>query len=112
MTKIQVRKGLFETNSSSVHTLVMCDESDYDKWKNGEFVFDNYFGKLIPVTDNEYVKWSKMSNIEKENRYCEDDYLTFDEFFEHYESLYETFEESYTTPNGETVIAFGYYGND
>ena len=36
MSKIQVRKGLFETNSSSVHSLVLCSESEYEKWKNGE----------------------------------------------------------------------------
>ena len=25
---------------------------------------------------------------------------------------FETFEREYTTPNGETIVAFGYYGND
>ena len=27
---IKVRKGTFETNSSSTHSLVMCSESEYD----------------------------------------------------------------------------------
>ena len=31
--KTQIRKGTFETNSSSVHSLVMCNKSDYDKWE-------------------------------------------------------------------------------
>ena len=39
--KKQVRRNVFETNSSSVHTLVVCKESDYDRWKNGEVL---YFG--------------------------------------------------------------------
>ena len=30
--KRQVRCGVFETNSSSVHSLCMCMESDYEKW--------------------------------------------------------------------------------
>lgn len=37
--KRQIRRGVFETNSSSVHSLTMCTSSDYDKWKNGELVW-------------------------------------------------------------------------
>ena len=29
--KKQIRRGVFETNSSSVHSLTMCMESDYDR---------------------------------------------------------------------------------
>lgn len=35
----KIRKGLFETNSSSTHSLTMCSEEDYDKWENGELFF-------------------------------------------------------------------------
>ena len=49
--KIQIRTGLFETNSSSVHSLVMVSGNDYEKWKNGELVYDRMDDKLIPVTD-------------------------------------------------------------
>ena len=31
--KKQIRRGVFETNSSSVHSLTMCMESDYDRWQ-------------------------------------------------------------------------------
>ena len=47
--KIQIRTGLFETNSSSVHSLVMVSGNDYEKWKNGELVYDRMDDKLIPV---------------------------------------------------------------
>ena len=30
--KRQIRCGVFETNSSSVHSLTMCMESDYNRW--------------------------------------------------------------------------------
>ena len=33
---IKMRQGVFETNSSSTHSITMCNESDYDKWVNGE----------------------------------------------------------------------------
>ena len=35
---IQVRKNVFETNSSSTHSLVMAVKSDFDRWVNGEVV--------------------------------------------------------------------------
>lgn len=28
----QVRQGVFETNSSSTHTLTICSKDDFDKW--------------------------------------------------------------------------------
>lgn len=28
----QVRQGVFETNSSSTHTLTICSKDDYDSW--------------------------------------------------------------------------------
>ena len=106
--KIQIRTGLFETNSSSVHSLAMVSENDYEKWKNGELVYDRMHDKLIPVTDEEYLEWKK-ENEEDIDYY---DYLTFDEFNDYDILDYETFSNSFTTENGDTVIAFGYYGND
>ena len=38
--KRQIRRGVFETNSSSTHSLTICLKSDYDKWNNGNvFLF-------------------------------------------------------------------------
>ena len=34
--KISVRKGVFETNSSSTHSLTMCSEDEFDQWKDGK----------------------------------------------------------------------------
>lgn len=52
-----VRKGVFETNSSSTHSITMCVESDYEKWKNGELFYcinDNKFYTL--EEKNEIIK--------------------------------------------------------
>ena len=35
---------------------------------------------------------------------------TCEEYFEN--EWYETFEDRYTTPSGDEVVAFGYYGHD
>ena len=38
--KVKVRKGVFETNSSSTHSLTMCLGTDFDEWKKGNMAFD------------------------------------------------------------------------
>ena len=100
--KRQIRRGVFETNSSSVHSLTMCMESDFNKWVAGELVWSRWGDELIPITDE--IKKS----IEEDER----EYLTYEQFNDYNYIDYETFEDSYTTPNGETVKSFGYYGHD
>lgn len=99
--KRQVRRGVFETNSSSVHSLTMCMESDYDKWVAGEFVWSRYGNKLVPITDD--IK----ASMEEDER----EYLTYKQFNDCDYLEYEIFEQTYKTPNKETVKAFGYYGH-
>jgi len=100
--KRQIRRGVFETNSSSVHSITMCTSSDYEKWKNGEMAWDRGEWELVSVTDE--VKES-IDNDERE-------YYTYEQFYDWEYNDYETFEDSFTTPNGEIVVAFGYYGHD
>lgn len=99
--KIQVRRGVFETNSSSVHSLTLATGSDYDKWVKGELIYDRWNQKLVPITD-------KIREEREENE--EMRYFTSDEFDDYVYMEYETFEKSMTTPSGEKVVAFGYYG--
>ena len=110
--KIQVRRNIFETNSSSVHSMTMCSDSDYEKWKSGEYVYSVDSSELIPITNENYQKWNQLSDDEKERRYCTYDYLTYKQFFTDYCIEYETFSDSFNTNNGEIVHAFGYYGHD
>ena len=92
--KISIRRGVFETNSSSTHTITMCSEEEYNKWKNGELVFDRWQEELVePKKENEHHR-----------------YQTYDEFWE--DEFLEGFKEKYTTNSGEKVIAFGLYGYD
>ncbi len=100
--KIQIRRSLFETNSSSIHSLTMCSDSDYEKWKSGEYIYDIDDDELIPLTDE--IKIS-LDNVN------EHQYFTYKNFFEDYILDYEVFAKTFTTENGEVVHAFGYYGN-
>lgn len=97
--KAQVRHGVFETNSSSTHSLTMCSDSDYNKWMNGELLFGKY--SEIFITKEEYD-----SDVRKYD--SEDDYMTYDAYFD--DCDIETYDQSYTTSSGEVVHAFGRYG--
>ncbi len=99
--KIQIRRGTFETNSSSTHSLVMCSGLEWDKFKRGELLFDTDSDSLIPaimIDDEEDEEdWGKR-------------YYTYEEIFEEGELDYEVFHDEYTTESGDKVIGFGYYG--
>lgn len=111
MGKIQVRRGLFETNSSSTHSITMCDDSDFEKWKNGLMVYSKNRERLVPLGDKWYQEWAKKSDAEKEEDWIQYDYLTYDQFFNDWDAIeYERFTDSYQTSDGKKVIAFGYYG--
>ena len=120
---ISVRRGVFETNSSSTHSITMCSENEYEKWKKGEMLFDRWNDKLIAKEEyQEEYENKKREYLEKYpeeterdfKEYFEDDrqYMNYDEFWDYIEVNYETFHNSYTTKNGEKVIVFGYFGYD
>lgn len=100
--KRQIRCRIFETNSSSVHSLTMCIKSDFDRWKAGQLAWSRYEEELVPITDE--IKES-MDADERE-------FLTHDQFNDYFYIDHETFKYSYETPNGDRVVAFGFYGQD
>ena len=94
-----IRNGIFETNSSSTHSLTLCSEEDYEEWKKGDLIFDRYNDELIDPKD---------CDRDENGNYCDSyQYLTYSEFDE---IDYETFYQEHITKNGEKVIAFGYFG--
>ena len=42
----QIRNSIFETNSSSVHSLTFCTVEEYNKFLNGELYLDTYNNTL------------------------------------------------------------------
>lgn len=124
-----VRRGTFETNSSSTHSITMCMESDYEKWKNGEMYWHRWNDELVskeevekemaklreefiadnPDFDENNEKWK-----EKLEQYINEDktYYTYEEFNDYDYIEYETFVDTFETPQGEKVVSFGYYGSD
>ena len=109
--KRQVRLGVFETNSSMTHALTMCTDSEYQKWIDGELywvIWDDSFESVTEV-DNELDKDNFKSDYydSYEEMRRSEGYYTYDDFCDDYD--FYTYHDTYTTPSGETVHAFGFY---
>lgn len=93
------RIGVWETNSSSVHSMCMCTKDEFEKFQKGELVYYEGVDKLINPkeidVDGDYGVYD-YSNYWK---YCKPDGC-------------EGYIESYVTPTGDEIVAFGYFGFD
>lgn len=121
---LQVRQGVFETNSSSTHSITMMMKSDYQKWeKENLYLFDGFtsewdFRKPVKnklYTRDEAVEFVKNSRYYHTGDEIDDEYLRemdFISFDDEGSEYLEGFYEEFTTPSGETIVAFGEYGYD
>lgn len=115
-----VRRGVFETNSSSTHSITLCSKEDYDKWKSGEVLKSgsNFITKEEAIeslkTDEYFLRYNPDFDFTDEDAVNEalkeDDYITSDEYFE--DKYLENFKSTHITKNGEEIVAFGKYGRD
>ncbi|MBO7693884.1 MAG: hypothetical protein J6T10_14785 [Methanobrevibacter sp.] len=113
---IKTRRSVFETNSSSTHSVTVCEKSDWDKFVKGELVL--WGEKLIPLTEakrmwQEYNETFSGTNcdIRTFEEYCEFEYIkTYKEWLDNYDL--ETYKEDFTTSKGEEIVVFGVYGYD
>lgn len=105
---LQIRKNVFETNSSSTHSLTICSKDEYQDWVDGKCYWSRWYENFV-------------SNEEVEEKFKKSSYDDFDEYlideglytFDRYDDIeMETYEESYKTKSGDEIIAFGYYGYD
>lgn len=122
---INIRTNVFETNSSSTHSITMTTEDLYQKWVKGDvyYVGNSFltFDEMIEVLSKtgidddciDFIKGLKENNKEELERFLKNKKVyTFDSYQESVvKGYYEWYKSSYTTPNGERVVAFGYYGD-
>lgn len=130
---LNIRYKIFETNSSSTHSIVMCTDEEYKKLRAGELMiagWESPLGKyhdLVPrsaIYDWFWFKYkpNNLDHIESEYDLTEEEIadnveeiLAAEDIaytFDNYGQDFEWYDTSFTTPGGETVHAFGYYGND
>lgn len=126
---LQIRKNVFETNSSSTHSITLCSQDEYDDWGAGKLLLnDGWWSKdnASEFKDKKFVTREQAEDIIKNDKhYSGEDLskLTDKQLYDRYEfytcDRYETendtlefFEEKYVTPSGDNVVAFGLYGYD
>ena len=117
----QIRRGVFETNSSSTHSLTMMMKKDYDRWhKEKLYLYEGGYGWEFDRPErNELYTRAEAIEFAKKNRYYKDEnefdnailrdvgFISWDDEGSAY---LEGFYEEFTTPSGETIVAFGEYG--
>ena len=132
---IQIRRNVFETNSSSTHSITMCLKSEYTEWKKDKLYFvDCYRVEKKFVTWDELIELIKNpmsaismsiddieeleSNHNSGNDELVDDLLadydvfTYSSWCDHRHPELDRYCSTFTTPKGEEICAFGYYGED
>lgn len=125
---LKIRTGTFETNSSSTHAFCLCLKADYNAWREGKMLFDKNrkTGKYL-VTTEDASNYCKQHYEYYEEELAEDladgegelytlreyGFYTFEDYCSQEESNAEEQEfAELTTPNGDTVVSFWYYGYD
>lgn len=95
--KRQIRLGVWETNSSSVNTLMIMTGDEYkdfmDKWDDDDWVWDNYGNIWVHVNDKKDSDKYRYSQNPCEN--CFDKVIA-----------------TYTTEHGDEIVAVSIYGYD
>lgn len=114
---LQIRRDVFETNSSSIHSLIIMEDDDFHDWEDGSKYYDFDKGRFYtinevqdmitqddidPDDEDDWIEWCLENNIlnyELFQQKCENNY-------------YETFAQKHTLKNGDVVWGVGYYGED
>lgn len=110
------RRGVFETNSSSTHSLTMCSKEDFESWKKGLVMFNEYDSKFIPTEEASKKIKEKYPELESEDEdevaeaMADCEYKTYKQYFD--ESELECFTDKFKTKSNEEVIAFGKFGSN
>lgn len=84
----QIRKNVFETNSSSTHTLAICTEDEYKDWKYGKLLFNKWNETFVKNS----INITKQDRKEAEERYT----IYKGKYYKDWSELTEAEREEYT----------------
>lgn len=133
-----IRRNVFETNSSSTHSLIICSDKMYKDWKDKRVVYDRYDEEFVEAKQpteidfhkaevmymenkSDYMKdWKDLTpemqlTYLKENVMEENDpyqYRTYEDYRDEMDRMEESFERTYETEHGDVVHILGYMGYD
>ena len=125
-----IRSNVFETNSSSMHTLTFTKKDKYKDWENGKMFFDEWNEKLITrkealeralkkynmdclLNGKDTLRIDDVSESEQDEliKNYAGNVCTMNEYFD--DDELESYDEEYTPEGSDvTVVAFGKYGFD
>lgn len=132
--KSTIRKCVFETNSSTTHSIVIMTAEQSDKWENEGLYYynDEYYHpfnkieeNLRPIngtlyTEEEVLNFLKLIGCD----YNEDDYVSVESFVRECDAGFRTYNmwldsdyleyetARYTMPSGEKIVTYCKYGYD
>ena len=126
----QVRRNIFETNSSSVHSLTICKREDYERWKtDGTYMYkdgdDVHFvsrGEAIerynffcPVMRNYFgtdpIDTDYMTDEEIDEKLARMRMFSYESWEKKYNEDFETYAERVNIDSSGDYFIFGYYGH-
>lgn len=127
-----IRRCVFETNSSTSHSVIIMTAEQNKKWEDGLYYYPGHdywdpFKELPedkkPVqgkfyTQDEVIEFHRLQGYiydpdvsDKESFIKEmDDFITYDSWMD--DEYLETDTHSYTTPKGEEIVVHCKYGRD
>lgn len=133
-----IRRNVFETNSSSTHSLIICSDKTYNDWLDGKVVYDNdnyEFVEAKQPTEHDFHK-AEVMYMENKSDYMKDwkdltpqmqlaylkenvmeehdpyQYKTYEDYRNEMDSMEESFERTWKTEHGDVVHILGYMGYD
>lgn len=128
---LQVRQGVFETNSSSTHSITIVPQSEFNEWENGDTYFNDgwWYNSTNLIKDNTFITKDEAISLVMTSDYLPEsnpyemskeelDELFADEYsiysyekFLH-DSYLESYVECYASEHGDNIVAFGQYGHN
>ena len=133
-----IRRNVFETNSSSTHSLIICSDKTYNDWLDGKVVYNSYAEEFVEAKQPTEIDFHKAEVMYMENKsyYMKDwkdltpemqlaylkenvmeendtyQYRTYEDYKNEMDSMEESFERTYETEHGDVVHILGYMGYD
>ena len=117
MKKI-VRQNVFESNSSSTHSLAICTKETFEKWRNGELLFDRWeqvFKEPLSYTEEELKKEyfsSKIKRITNGILYKDTYYENIEQLIEKVEVTQKDLDETAKNMDEGLTTQVNYFGYD
>lgn len=126
-----IRKNTFETNSSSTHTLTIYTAKKWNEFKAGNKYLADWYGELFLIDDLiEEMKKKAIKDPElykdvdlndrascieflvEEDKWGYSNYFTYETWgsYDKWSDWAESYEEKFTTPSGDKMVAVGAYG--